>query len=206
MRFARESRSAMRAFMTDRISDVGAQAVNKINTQLGLTMIGSQPLADAVTAIDAILGGESRDRAITITRTELSRAYAVAGQERAAQAATVVPGLQKQWRRSGKVHSRINHDLADGQVVDVDQPFVLWGKSGKIEMMFPHDPTAPAAEVINCGCTAIPFKSDWEVKTPGRRRFTDDMLDHTEVVGHEEISQVEFFLEFFKDIQNLSLD
>lgn len=170
--------TAMRSFMTDRIDNIGLQAQNKINTRLGLTMIGAQPMADTISAIDAVLGGESRDRAITITRTELSRAYAVAAQERAVQAATVVPGLKKQWRRSGKVHSRLNHDLMDGVVVDVDQPFKLVNAKGEaLEMMFPHDPKAPAAEVINCGCTVVPWKEDWDMKTPGRRKFSAAELD-----------------------------
>jgi hypothetical protein len=39
--------------------------------------------------------------------------------------------------------------------------------------MFPHDPAAPAGETINCGCTALPWKAEWEVATPGRRRYTE---------------------------------
>lgn len=161
---------AMRAFMTDRIKDVGIQAANKINTELGLVVLGAQPPATAVARVTAILGETSRARAITIVRTELSRVYGTASQERLMQAAGVVPGLKKQWRRSGKVHSRIYHDLADGQVVDADKPFKL---GNGLRLMFPHDPAAPAGETINCGCTALPWKADWEVATPGRRRYTE---------------------------------
>lgn len=164
---------AMRAFMTDRIKDVGLQAANKINTELGLVVLGAQPPTAAVTAVTAILGETSRARAITIVRTELSRVYAVASHERLMQAGggeqPIVPGLKKQWRRSGKVHSRLMHDLADGQVQDVDTPFKL-GNGARL--MFPHDPKAPPAETINCGCIALPWKADWEVATPGRKRYT----------------------------------
>lgn len=162
--------TAMRAFMTDRIKDVGIQAANKINTELGLVVLGAQPPANAVMRVAEILKTTSRARAITIVRTELSRVYGTASQERLAQAAAVVPGLKKQWRRSGKLHSRIYHDLADGQVVDADKPFKL---GNGIRLMFPHDPAAPAGETINCGCTALPWKADWEVATPGRRRYTE---------------------------------
>lgn len=165
--------TAMRAFMTDRIANVSVQAVNQINTELGLVTIGAQPVTEAITAVKAILGEDSRDRALTIVRTELARAYAVASQERMAQAATIVPGMKKQWRRSGKLHSRLSHDLADGQIVDVDKPFTIHTKSGPVQMMFPHDPKAPPGETINCGCVALSFKAGWDVANPGRRRFTE---------------------------------
>lgn len=160
---------AMRAFMTDRIKDVGVQAANKLNTELGLVVLGAQAPATAITRVADILGDGARGRAINIMRTELLRVFDTAAQERLIQAAGVVDGLRKQWRRSGKVHSRIYHDLADGQVQDAGKPFKL---GNGVLLMFPHDPAAPAGETINCGCTSIPWKADWEVATPGRRRYT----------------------------------
>lgn len=161
---------AMRAFYTERIKDVGIQAANKINTELGLVVLGAQPPVTAVTRVMAILGEASRARAITIVRDQVSGVYAAASQARNAQAAAVVPGLRKQWRRSGKVHSRLYHDLADGQVQDADKPFKL---GNGVRLMHPHDPAAPIGEKINCGCIAIPWKAEWEVATPGRRRYTE---------------------------------
>jgi hypothetical protein len=161
---------AMRAFMTDRMRDVGVAAANRINTELGLVVLGAQPAASAVTRVTEILAEASRSRAITIVRTEISRVYGVAGQARLEQAAAIVPGLKKQWRRSGKVHSRLHHDLLDGTVVDADQPFRL---ANGVKLMFPHDPKAPASETINCGCAALPWKADWEVATPGRKRYDE---------------------------------
>lgn len=147
---------AMRAFMTDRIKDVSVQAANRINAELGLTAIGAQSVNDTVKRVAEILGEGSRDRAFTIVRTELSRAYAVAAQERLAAAAQVVPGLKKEWRRSGKLHPRPHHRDANRQIVDYDQPFTLVGPKGIVKMMFPHDPAAPAGETINCGCIMLP--------------------------------------------------
>ena len=156
---------AMRAFMTDRIKDIGLEGANKINAQLGLVVIGAQAPSDAIGGVRDILGESSRARATTIVRTELSRVFGVAAFERLKQTTDHVPGMQKQWRKSGKLHPRFYHDLADGQVRDVDEPFQL-GNGAKL--MFPHDPAAPASETINCGCIAIPFKSDWSVANPGR--------------------------------------
>ncbi len=80
----------------------------------------------------------------------------------------MLPGLQKQWRRSGKIHSRTSHDRADGQVRPVDKPFDVAG----VQLRFPRDPLGPAKETINCGCTSLPFMATWEVTTPGRQPFT----------------------------------
>lgn len=170
---------AIRYFMTDRIKDVGKAAISKINSQLGLVLIGAQSPGEAVGTITTILSEESRDRAITIMRTGIGSVYAVATQQCMEQTAKIVPGLQKQWRRSEKLHSRLNHDLIDGQIKPVDEPFELTAKDGTaLRMMHPHDPTAPAGEVINCGCISIPWKVDWKALHPGRKPFSQLELQH----------------------------
>lgn len=167
---------AMRTFMTDRIKDVGVVGARQINSELGLVMIGAQGPSDAIGRVSDILGDPSRIRATTIVRTELGRAYAVAAQERLMQAGEHVPGLKKQWRRSGKIHSRLSHDAADGQIADKDKPFVIYGKNGPVKMMHPHDPTAPASETINCGCVALPYMKSWDMGTPGRKSFSEEEI------------------------------
>lgn len=139
--------------------------------------------------MQAQLGTDSARRATTIVRTEVSRAFAVAADARLAQAAEKVPGLQKQWRRSGKIHSRWTHDLMDGQVVDAGKPFRVPSLEGGFDLMqYPHDPAAPAGQVINCGCVALPYRAQWAnnsrvrapeaptLATPGARPFTAQEL------------------------------
>jgi hypothetical protein len=164
------SLSAMRAFMIDRIKDIGIDAANKITAELGLVVIGARSPSDAVGAVTRILGETSRARATVIVRTELGRAFSLAAQERMSAAAERLPGLKKQWRRSGKLHPRLHHDLADGQIRDVDEPFVLkpFGKP-PVELMYPRDPSAPPSETVNCGCTALPFVEHWDVASQGRK-------------------------------------
>lgn len=163
--------SAMRSFLTDKIKDVAVSTANRINSEIGLVAIGAQSPSEAVSAISRI-AGIGRGRAFTILRTELGRAFSVAGQERQAQARQVLPGLRKQWRRSGKIHSRATHDVADGQVRDVDEPFLVGGE----KLMYPRDPRASAKNTVNCGCTSLPWMESWEVKQPGRQAFTSEEL------------------------------
>ncbi|MDP3610688.1 MAG: hypothetical protein Q8R98_02440, partial [Rubrivivax sp.] len=101
-------------------------------------------------------------------------AYAVASQQRLVAAAERVPGMQKQWRRSGKIHSRWSHDAMDGKVVDADKPFLVptKGLGVFVKMMHPHDPKAPASEIINCGCIARPWLNRWGLP-PGGTPFSD---------------------------------
>jgi hypothetical protein len=165
--------ASLRTFTTGRIKDIGREALRTIDTSLGLVTLGAKTPFEAIQAIQVAIGDESTRRATTIVRTELGRVFAVAGQDRMEQAATRVPDLAKQWRRSGKIHSRWNHDAIDGQVQPVNKPFVLPSHEGVIHMMHPHDPAAPAAEVINCGCIALPFRASWSMATPGAKPFTD---------------------------------
>lgn len=163
-----EQIKAMRSFLIDRLADVGEQAKKKINEQLGLCLIGAQNPFQAAREIAAHLGTNGRSRARRIVNTELGRAFSVATQERLKQAQEAGLKIKKQWRRSGKIHSRLTHDLADGQVVDADKPFIVGG----VKMMYPRDPTAPVSETINCGCVCLPYMDDWEVEHPADVPFT----------------------------------
>jgi hypothetical protein len=164
--------SQVRNFTTGRIKDIAVQAMRQIDRALGLVTLGAQSPFDAMKAVQATLGDESSRRATTIVRTELGRVFALAAQQRMEQAVVRVPGLQKQWRRSGKIHSRWNHDAVDGQVRNVGEPFVLPTHDGPLKMMCPHDPRAPIEEVINCGCIALPYRKAWAMATPGAKPFS----------------------------------
>ena len=163
----------MKAFGSRRLKDVGSEAARKIGQQLGQTTIGAQTPFQAIQAVQKILGADSPRRAATIVLTEVSRAFAVASNERLVQAEPLVPGLGKQWRRSGKIHSRWNHDIIDGQVVEASKPFKVPNPGGGFDMMqCPHDPKAPVEQIIHCGCISIPWMKNWKVMTPGARPFT----------------------------------
>jgi len=167
---------AMRSFMTDRLKDVAAEAGARIKTQLGLVMTGAVNPNQALDAIAASLTSGGRGRAITIMRTELGRAYSTAAHERMSQAEKVLvspsgkPLLKKQWRRSGKRRSRPSHDLADGQIKAIDEPF----KVGGTDILFPRHPSAPARHSVNCGCVSLPYMDDWELRHPGERPIGEE--------------------------------
>ncbi len=162
---------AMQTFMVDRLKGVSTDTAGKIRSDLGLVVMGVQTPEEAVASVGRVVEG-GRARATTIVRTEVGRAYSVAAQERQAQATDLLPGLRKQWRRSGKRHSRVTHDLADGQIRKVAEPFDVGGKA----IMHPRDPKAPVGETINCGCESLPMMASWEVTHPEAKPHTPDEL------------------------------
>ena len=164
---------AMREFMTNRMDDISLTAINRMNSELGLVITGTQSPSEAVSNISRLLKVTSRGRAITIVRTELGRAFSSASHARKLQAREIVPGLKKQWRRSGKVHSRVGHDSIDGQIRDPDKPFTL---GNGVQLMYPRDPAAPPGETINCGCESLPFMESWDVMQLGRQEFSAEEL------------------------------
>lgn len=167
-RLDRRQLMATQTFLTAKMADVSAATARRIDRELGLVVTGLATPSEAATAVQAALEGAPRQRALTITRTELGRAFSAAAQGRMTQATKSLPGLKKKWRRSGKIQSRHTHDLADGQVVDVDKPFVIGGE----EMMYPRDPAASASNTVNCGCMVIPHMEHWRTSFPAEKPFT----------------------------------
>ena len=167
----------MQAFGALRLKDVGREASGKIGAQLGMVTIGGVSPFEAIKEVQKLLDNDSPRRATAIVTTEVSRAFALASNERLVQAAELVPELGKQWRRSGKVHSRWNHDLIDGQVVGAKDKFSVPNPGGGIDKMnCPHDPNAPIEQVIHCGCVMLPWKTNWKVKTPKAQPFIEKEL------------------------------
>ncbi len=150
---------AMEDFLTDRISDISTAAVNKINTALAQHILGVDSMADTITNIQRILGGETRRRAMTIAYTEVGRAMASAQYQAMLAQARYVPGLKKRWRHSAKLHPRPSHvAAAHDEPIPVAEPFrIVSDKTGEVELLrFPRDPLASIGNTINCGCSMIP--------------------------------------------------
>lgn len=163
---------ALKALQTDRIRDISTTATNQVNTELTQAALGVQTPFEAASKVSSILQAPEK-RARMIVRTELGTVYSEAGQQRMEQAVAIgVGGLQKIWRRSGKLHPRLTHDLADGQIVDVDKPFMVGG----IPIPKPRDPSIPPKERINCGCASLPHMAHWRLSTPGVRGYSASEL------------------------------
>jgi SPP1 gp7 family putative phage head morphogenesis protein len=59
--------------------------------------------------------------------------------------------MKKQWVSTKDGRTRPEHADADGQIVDIDKPFIVGGE----ELMYPGDEAGSAWNTINCRCTTI---------------------------------------------------
>lgn len=101
-----------------------------------------------------------KQRAETITRTEVNRIMSSSTWQRMQQMSQTVDGLQQQWDAANDARTRPAHHAADGQIVNIDQPFIVAGE----ELRFPGDPAGSAENTINCRCRVIPYSAKWGVK------------------------------------------
>lgn len=152
---------AMQHVTTDKMGLLRT-TTKKINDQLALVISGVQDPGKAVNAIQTLLGGD-RARALAAVRTELNTAYAAATQQRMETASAMLPGLYKQWRKSGKRNGRIEHAIVDGQKRKINEPFDVGGE----KLMYPRDPNASVKNRVHCGCQSLPWMEHWGMSKPG---------------------------------------
>lgn len=91
-------------------------------------------------------------RALQIARTEVMGALnggTLAGMQARADAFGVP--MKKRWLSAHDSRTRPSHAAADGQTVDLDQPFTVGGHL----LQHPADPMGAAAEVISCRCCML---------------------------------------------------
>ena len=76
------------------------------------------------------------------------------------------PAPFKQWIATEDSRTRPTHHDADNQRTLLREPFIVGGA----RLLFPGDPTGPAAEVINCRCSLLPIVLGEEIDWTERQR------------------------------------
>lgn len=97
---------------------------------------------------EAIGGSMGRRRAETIARTETHTAASYGSQQAAEESGV---DLVKEWAAAEDSRTRPDHMDADGQVVAMDEPFIVGGEA----LDFPGDPMGSPEQTINCRCTVL---------------------------------------------------
>lgn len=80
--------------------------------------------------------------------------------------------ITKKWFDSNDDRVRHTHELADGKVVRINEPFVVGG----FPIMYPGDPSGPPAIVRNCRCR-LGYDVDATERTLTASDTDDDVLD-----------------------------
>ncbi|MBI5075624.1 MAG: hypothetical protein HZB62_10735 [Nitrospirae bacterium] len=144
----------LKDFAFHKLEGLSSDLWQKLKGELTLGILGGKTPQEVAAAIGKTLG-EDRGiftsvaaRAEAITKTEMGRVFSQATQLRMDQAGAQVEGFGKQWKHAGNPkEARPSHEAVHNQHVAYDKPFIVGGSA----MMFPRDPAAPIAEVINCG-------------------------------------------------------
>ena len=93
------------------------------------------------------------ERALTIARTEANGLANETTMDAMMDSGVV---NAKRWYTIGDGRTRPEHLAASGQEVPIDGKFSVGG----VLMSHPHDPSAPAGQVVNCRCRMIPVVSE----------------------------------------------
>ena len=88
---------------------------------------------------------------VRIARTETTRVEASARMDVGKQGEKLGFKMKKQWVSTNDDSTRPAHNHADGQIVDIDKPFIVGGE----ELMYPGDEAGSAWNTINCRCTVV---------------------------------------------------
>jgi hypothetical protein len=154
---------SLKEFAFNRISAVTNDAQAKIRAELSLGILGQKTPHEITSAISGTLEHPGvfkgiTERAEVITKVEIGRAFSMATEKSLEASLDVLPDLRKMWLHAGHPkRARIYHLNLNGHTVPVEEKFLV----GSISMSYPRDPTAPASEVVGCGCIHVPYLPAW---------------------------------------------
>jgi uncharacterized protein with gpF-like domain len=173
--------AVLQGYSADLIKSVSDELRTMINTTLTQHLLGlSSPFA-AMQRITQLVGvsdslsdltGVSA-RAEKIFRTETMRVYNISTEARQQQIAETVPDLMKVWVATGDHRTRRAHLVAHGQMVRIDQPFMVGGEA----LRYPLDPRGSASNTINCRCRSITWRAGYGAPVPATTKKVDAEKD-----------------------------
>tara|TARA_R100001510_G_C7640374_1_gene198073 strand:- start:749 stop:1576 length:828 start_codon:yes stop_codon:yes gene_type:complete len=140
---------ANRQLILSNISTRMANRIDKIIREGRADNLTLQAIAAAISNKILPIG---RNRAALIARTETHNAamYANHAYHKKVKDDYGVKML-KQWVSAGDLRTRSAHAAANGQIVDMDEDFIVGG----VPMAYAGDPKGGAKNVINCRCAII---------------------------------------------------
>ncbi|MCP5018901.1 MAG: hypothetical protein GY938_27035 [Ketobacter sp.] len=163
-------------FSADLITNITQDMLKSINSSLTRGVLGQKNTLDVMKEITDILGTRAgkdlvkgvAGRAEKIYRTELGRVFELSAESQRQIAKELEPDLQKGWVATGDSRTRETHLAAHGQIVGVDDAFVVGGE----ELHHPKDPGGSAKNTIYCRCTTVTIWPEIGViETPQDRRI-----------------------------------
>jgi hypothetical protein len=155
-----ESRPFVRNWIAareNRLNAMPTEVFGLVSHIIDSATVNGASIPDVTDQIEHLFGDTSiptwKNRARTVARTEVVGAYNGGLHDAFTMLVDGDTGTEyvKRWLATEDQRTRPDHREADGQTVPFSQPFIVGG----FQMQHPHDPDAPAKEVINCRCVEL---------------------------------------------------
>ena len=134
------------------------------------------------------ISGMNRDSAVRAARTGITAAQNAGRMDSYVAAEKMGIQIKRKWVCTKDARTRLDHALADGQVVEgTKKPFIVGG----YKMMFPGDKSmnAPGNEIYNCRCTTRTVEKDGIEAEPRQMRVQNAETGETELVNEMTYSE-----------------
>lgn len=119
----------------------------RVNAQLLQGILQGESIPDIAKRIERVTK-DTYKASLRTARTMMTGAQNEGRHDRATQLAQQGLLMKKVWIATGDDRVRTTHLDADGQEVELDEPFNVGGE----ELQYPADPVGSPAEVYNCRC------------------------------------------------------
>ena len=141
----------------NKLSGVGQDIFDRIRKRIGDGLSAGKSTDDIAKDIRAEFNAIDKERGKVIAITETGAAYNFARHE-----AMVTSNItRKRWLSSGNPNMRPAHAEANGQEVNIQEPFTVDGE----QLAYPGDPSGSPENVINCRCISIAVEAaDYEAR------------------------------------------
>ena len=126
------------------------------------------------------------NKCLRITKTEGHRVQCESAYNVQVKAKAKGANIMKQWDSTLDSRTRPSHQMVDGELVDVEEPF----SNG---LMYPGDPDGMAKEVVNCRC-ALLERAKWALTD---EEFTKMNGETNELQHFESVDDYNKFKEIF---------
>ena len=139
----------MRAHSQTQTDRINKTTISILAGLVALRVQENASAAEIAAELTAVEEMSNRARAATIARTETHTAYAKSVHE--SVRASGVPMEEKEWLSALDERTRMEHIVANGERVPMNEPFMATGEP----LDYPGDPGGSLWNIINCRCVAL---------------------------------------------------
>lgn len=158
--FPRIGKSAVKMVLHEQITPFKQLSIDTLLSRADIQRELTQSLTNGIMQGESIpniakrikdITNKNLSQSVRIARTETTRVENSAKQDVGEQGTKLGFKMKKRWVSTTDSRTRPAHGRANGQIVDIDKPFIVGGE----KLMYPGDEAGSAWNVVNCRCTTV---------------------------------------------------